>query len=56
MLLCQGTILRSRDTPSLVILVELGYVVHSVRDVRAVGLLASKRVNDGGSNQHRCVR
>ena len=46
MLLCQGTILRSRDTPSLGILVELG----------AVGLLASKRVSDGGSNQHRCVR
>jgi hypothetical protein len=29
---------------------------HSVRDLRAVGLLARKRVSNGGSDRHRSVR
>jgi hypothetical protein len=47
--------LQSTDTPSSAILAELGYI-HCVSDLRAVGLLARKKVSDGGSNQHRCVR
>ena len=50
-LLRKGAILHSADTPSLVI-VELGYV-HSVHNLRAVGLLARRRVSDGGSDRHR---
>jgi hypothetical protein len=52
----QGTILQSTGIPSLVILADVGYIIHSVPDVCALGLLARKRIGDGGSNQHRCVR